>query len=67
MSKVEIIIQKGEMKVDLQGFKEDDPACNFMQKITSSMKEQGVEVIEAKLTERGLREHGHVHDFNGGH
>lgn len=65
MSKVEIIIQKGEMKVTLDEFREDDPACKFMQTITNTMKDAGVEVQDVKQVERKMRDHGHVHDFNG--
>jgi hypothetical protein len=66
MPKVEINIQKGQMKVDLQDFREDDPACKFMQSIMDSAKAQGVEA-EAHVNARQMREHGHVHDYNGGH
>jgi hypothetical protein len=67
MSKVEIIIQKGEMKVSLQEFKEDDPACRFMQTIVDTVKASGVQVEDVKQLERKMREHNHVHDYNGGH
>jgi hypothetical protein len=67
MSKVEIIIQKGEMKVDLQDFREDDPACKFMQTVVDTMKAAGVAVQDVKVSERQMREHGHVHDYNGRH
>ena len=67
MSKVEIIIQKGEMKVKLEEFREDDPACKFMQTIKDTMVREGVEVEDVYQSERKMREHGHVHDFNGGH
>jgi hypothetical protein len=67
MPKVEIIIQKGEMKVDLQDFRPDDPACRFMQTVVDTLKASGVEVQETKMSEGAIREHGHAHDFNGGH
>lgn len=66
MPKVEINIQKGQMKVDLQGFREDDPACKFMQSMMDAAKANGAEAT-AHVDARQHKEHGHVHDYNGGH
>ena len=66
MPKVEIIISKGQMKVDLTEFKEDDPACRFMQVIKDTSAAGGVET-DVHVTVREHRAHGHVHDYNGGH
>lgn len=66
MPKVEINIAKGQMKVDLKEFREDDPACNMMQLIMDAAKANGVDA-KATVTSRVHGEHDHVHDYNGGH
>jgi hypothetical protein len=51
------------MKVDLQDFKEDDPACRFMTSIKASLKANGVET-QVHVDAREHKLHGHVHDYN---